>query len=565
MAVEVTEIYAAQNGDWVPVSFGPVEEWGDTEPVGEVDKRWMKPGSPLLDAIWRVDAANLNTAKNGLVDLTSNGRDAIFGAGAAAPTVLPWSGKDYIHCPAGSWIDLANVSGPITGNSGSIIFDMPETLAGVASGLVVSDGSLAAGIICIWSDVNGCVNTHVHEDAVSGVITATATPVPVGAKVEIQFVNSTLSIYVNDILSAAGTAGNQAQITLNNVRIGSNLNHWVDASTNKWLSCTCVVDGVTVAEMLPANHNTDYTAITNTGTIGDDWTIVRAAAGAKLVVVDRPLLLFSDTQSMETSPWTADGPLETTILIAARLFGTIPATPTDYYYLIDTGPTVFEGKIQLRFTSPNRSSAVVYGTGGSNDYVNIDTIIPGQHVYGASVTSTIINCWPVGVDTTPNRVIAPLLLTGNPIACGGMMEFLAAAVWDRALTNAEMSRASVELAAAWITPPDSIALDHSWDPVKAEYVPLRGSTLRELTDVNIAAPPPAIDKQSVVWNTLTTKWEPGTGVIVSDVAPPLGPGNAPPVDGLIWIMLDDMPPSPPITPSGVSTSATVNTLSWTEP
>ena len=32
-----------------------------------------------------------------LADLSGGGRDAIFGAGAAAPVVLPWTGEDYLY------------------------------------------------------------------------------------------------------------------------------------------------------------------------------------------------------------------------------------------------------------------------------------------------------------------------------------------------------------------------------------------------------------------------------------------------------------------------------------
>jgi DNA-binding response OmpR family regulator len=61
-------------------------------------------------------------------------------------------------------------------------------------------------------------------------------------------------------------------------------------------------------------------------------------------------------------------------------------------------------------------------------------------------------------------------------------------------------------------------------------------SLDALSDVDTTTVAP-LDKTGLVWNATNAEWEPGTSVTVSTAPPTPGPGNAPTIDGLLWVVV----------------------------
>lgn len=320
--------------------------------VKVADVIYEKKSTLLQEAIWHVDAGATKTDR--LVDLSGNNRPAVFGAGAAAPVVLPWTGEDYLYIPA------------VAGNSVSIA--MADGLAWTATRL---DGTTITG-------------THT---------TGTFTFSTAGSWKRIE-------------------TGNGAYI------------------------------------MDPRNVSADYSTIANTGSAGGNWTIQRAATGYKTVVVDRPLLLMSGNGMYADAlmPRINSG----TILFAMRGW---TDTAIQRHYIAADGVST-GGAYQYRNPSLATVANVIYVGADFGTNAGFWGYGPGQHVFGsvldgATRFASYLDGKPFNTDTSVTAgayLIHDRFRIGTKVASLSGEEFLAAAVWDRVLTDAEIAEVSLDLA-----------------------------------------------------------------------------------------------------------------------
>lgn len=310
----------------------------------------------LTDAIWWVDAEQVRSDGLALLDISGNGRDAVFGAGAAKPVVLPWDGEDYLHIPtAGQGVSIA----------------MADDLEWTATR---RDGSTVTGT---------------HDTG----------------------------------LFTFATVGDWARIETGGGEV--------------------VLD--------PSQHHTNYTQIANTGTAGGDWVISRAASGYKVAVVDRPLVLFGGSQTCQVGgdglPLTGDQ----TVMVAYRIF----AQTINEAVIMANNPGA-NGYGVVLIDSPGGVSNVyaVVGAGGLA-HVQLGTRPYGSRVTAARVRNDTLQLtgWAKADGTSVTSSMNAAMSGAPPIPwqigsrqnAFAEMEFVAAAIWDRALTDAEIAEATDHL------------------------------------------------------------------------------------------------------------------------
>jgi hypothetical protein len=403
----------------------------------------------LNQAVWAINAGRVRADGLALDDLSESGSgDAVFGAGVAAPRVLAHTGEDYIYIPgsAGGSQSLLHSSGVLP-LSVICVFDVDTSPGIVGTYLTYDPSPMALNFMILGSDIRGWWKSD--EQVIW-------TGAHAGGRHVYQFVctSTTIELLVDGVSQGVKTpATARTTQSTGSVRLIS-----ADDTSGKSVKLYGAdLGGLLI--MNPANHN-GYLTVTNTGEAGGNWVITRDATGFKTVVVDMPLLLFGGAQKL-------DAPLsstmtEATIMVVTRQFGT-PGNWTWY-----SSPTAGTGRT-LGYHITGWSGTWISHWNGKDAGVPTG-VKTGMTALGSRYTGTSIQAFADGVFSAPTTgAAAPWGRDGairigldNANANGLEAAFMSAAVFDRALTDAEMNQVAAEMRAGAI-PKHGITLDpQSW-------------------------------------------------------------------------------------------------------
>jgi hypothetical protein len=253
----------------------------------------------------------------------------------------------------------------------------------------------------------------------------------------------------------------------------------------------------------PRNVSADYMTFPNTGSAGGTWTITRAATGEATAVVDRPLLLFGGGQTMAAQgiPQSTDH----TILIAKRTFWTV-GQGMSYGAMFYSTPSVAGSREPGLYRDDTQDKIFAHAFGGEDCYgvPHSKASVVGVR-FAQGKFRTISDGVPAGVEIATARPTSPYALQFSQTE----EEFVAAAIWDRALTDQEIATVSQELA--------GVPHDKQTDPHKV-YPPLVAGTTaaalpvgaREGTIAVLADNTIAVRTRTGGWKQLTVTTLPGS-------------------------------------------------------
>lgn len=214
-----------------------------------------------------------------------------------------------------------------------------------------------------------------------------------------------------------------------------------------------------------ANPSANYTTVANSGSSGGDWSIVRAADGAKTAFVNRPLILFDNTQGQFITTSSVPQSAQQTLVAVWRTFGTNTGTWT----FLDTDINANDsGRTNMyRTTASTGFSIAARQTDATTitDGYSVGSDWDGEHSYAGRFTQSEIEAFYDGdtLNTPVSLTAAPALWGSDGVYIGGSYnsdisgEFIGAAVFTRALTDAEILRAGSEISKQWIDLPLPVA------------------------------------------------------------------------------------------------------------
>ena len=180
-----------------------------------------------------------------------------------------------------------------------------------------------------------------------------------------------------------------------------------------------------------------YTGVLNAGTAGGTWSINRAATGTKLAVVDKMLVQFYGAQSLQTPTL---GPMPVgTFMIALRNY-----SDTVLSALVKTDSTGSNG-FRAEIAAGATTFTVRQGTGSM--VVDSSKVGVGEHVlafsYNGTTTKVYVDGVSVGSFAGTGQFLQDFVYVGSPTYSA--MQFRAAALWNRVLTDDEILKVSTEL------------------------------------------------------------------------------------------------------------------------
>lgn len=409
----------------------------------------------LNQAVWAIAASNVRGDSLALDDLSEGGTaDAVFGAGAAAPRILAHTGEDYLYVPSNAAAQGISINMTIPNGSTSVFRVFPHATNTGSIYLLEQAGTGAVRFFL--SSANKLTVEHYTGSAWVTVIFAAN--IPLGEWHDIVITLAADGTSVTALIDGVeetktfGSARSSAVTTVTNC--------FLVVATTAGISATicAVADDAYIMDI--SQHHTGFTKIRNSGSAGGDWTVNRAATGFKTVVVDRPLLLFGGAQKMEAT--VSSTLTEATIMIMTRQFG----TPGDWTWYDSTSTGAgrsmgYHANAQQRVWNSHWNGNVASVSNG---------VVIGASVLGSRYTGTSIQSYANGVFSAPvTGTAAPwgrdnTIRIGQDSANANGLEaaFVAAAVFDRALTDAEMDRVAQEMTAGAI-PKHGITLDpQSW-------------------------------------------------------------------------------------------------------
>lgn len=415
-----------------------------------------------------MDARFLTADGSGLEDLTGNGRDAIFGADAAAPLVLSHDGRDYVHIPYAAGTNT-NGLGRQTGNNptwnSKVVVEIDYEVTADSRATTSSSKYILTsyGQFNLWY-----ANTTLRftmPGVGSGIFPGHIMPAE-GTRETLRLEFTAAGDWAVYADGALVGSGNNPAVTpgtaLPRIGIGSDDIFRYVMPMNVY-SASITVDDVVQYEMLPGNVSDDYKTISNTGAAGGDWIIGRATSGFKTAVVDRGLLLFGGGQRA-TCESVLPPSTEQTLLVAYRTHGTNSMGANS---IIDTGsstsapdgPNARGFLLQWRTDSTMLNSFRATNDDNINDARNyFDTEPTGQKVRVGVHSDQIkyyrdgtvvysgppLAAFPNASDNNP-PIIGGQWSGGHSPVTGGILEFISAAIFDRALTEEEIEQATLEL------------------------------------------------------------------------------------------------------------------------
>ena len=406
----------------------------------------------LTEAVGWWDASVVTADGLSLTDLSGRDHPMVLGAGVAAPLVLPHTGSDYVGLPhradAASSV-LKGVSALACSDAtvtihGSI--EYPAGAVGPRQFVQVGDGT-TGWVVYLESGTE--MRSRRYGAATAVALISGGAPTRLWNRWTHQTSTGVTMWEDSDdgvTWASRGTASHGVCVpsTRSDVSLGGASAAHSAAGSRYRVEVVC--DGTLLHIMDPAYVDTStYSSILNTGAAGGSWTITRPTSGSKLAVVDRPLVQFSGRQLMDAMmpPVGPSG----TLLMACRIWSD---TMVSRIWL---GASAAEVDGAYAYVTPSTTSVVNLCYQGADETTRADlNAAPfGQHVLGSRLSPARFDGLLDGVQmasdatVTADVLIADRVRVGSAVAGGAFMEFLAVAVFDRALTDAEVAQASSEL------------------------------------------------------------------------------------------------------------------------
>ena len=446
-----------------------IDEWRwYSSPAAGKEFSTGDPSDLLRTANWWVDAASASGGT--LVDWSGQGRHGVLGAAAAAPLVLPHTGLDYLTVYTGTanqnYIDGITPNVPATA---TLIWTIETT--GTLSGgnfLLMHAGSTngevqvfitSAGAFYVNTWVGGVVKSAFWN----GVVTVNNRKT-----YRVQLTTTGAELFVNDVSQTLKTFGATRVPAVNT----TSTMLMADAiTTPSWYR---IYDFNLYGGLIfdPKNATASKLTVTNTGSSAGTWTIKRPTSGYKAAIVDRQMLLFGGSQTLNAPLtgqrvrtrvllWREYGQQSTaTSLLAGD--GNV-STATGGGILLATDGT-YTGRVALdvgTYLSPAGTSAMALD---GERFVAL-TIASGEAVLYLDGVKTAVPA------TVADTFLAPVVSGAayNVLGMGAAGEFIAAATWDRVLTDEEIAEVRQELisgngpgfayAVPWVTVSNPCSVD----------------------------------------------------------------------------------------------------------
>jgi hypothetical protein len=448
-------------GTWTPreIDARRIEALVATEPITT---------NVLADAVWRVDAGSVDGDR--LTDLSGGGRDAVFGAGSASPVVLPFSGETYIHFPNpnGNALGTSNLAGSATSCRITVRAKLGQHNS--QPRYFWQTGGTTGPQRPWYIRFNSSADLSIESVKGDGTV---GEPLSLGlasSKEWHRFTqDNTATVTYEDSddgvnWSVRATVQHTGdRIPFNNLNVyrpfggGSAGAHPIA----DWYSFKAEFDGVVTHEVHAADVDSDYVSIPNRAASGaGPVDIARADSGMKTAVVNRDLLLFGGAQHARAVPGP-DLPSQVTALLAVRYF--------DGTYYPENDMLSFGGQIPgatgWRITIPNSPSQDTLDTshtGITRRFVRTGATVYGERVIAvrmdpAADTASITSAGNTGTLTDwelpdVNGSAAGIGVMNVPTGGTGRGmegEFIGAAIWPTALSDAEIAQATSELLGTW--------------------------------------------------------------------------------------------------------------------
>lgn len=420
-------------------------------------------------AAWYAD--QYDASLDALVDLTGNGHHALFGSTVGAdtndPLLLPYSGEKYLYAPGvasnhartphaaaaaitgdldirarlDAWTSgsarsiIGNVNWNVSGyelelgttNAIDLIVTLPSSYLRASTVPVPFVAGQSGWIRATRVASTGTVTFYTSEDGESwtqlgtpvtgtaGSITAATQPIDVGAR------------------AATGNV-TTGRIYRAQVRDG--------------------IDGTLVADFDPSRSQEPHTSFV--AATGETWTINRTSTGRKAVLVDRPLLLFGTDDYLEV-PDHADldfGSAEdATVVWVGRLHGTtanqaLVAKKSDFTtaagYAIDRGTGGLTPRVMLADGTNNPTATAPVVVAGT---ATLAALVRNGGLTGVKNGTAGTPATDTSVDASNAEVLRFGRLSGAGTSYSDM-EFIGAAIFRKALTEAELARVAREFGAS---------------------------------------------------------------------------------------------------------------------
>ncbi len=433
------------------------------------------------EAFW---AASEYSGSGSLLDLTGNGHDAAFPGGSADPKFLDWSGTQYLYCPGigGNFVHRTNYTVSMHGGT-TIDLRVRVALEDWTPAATQSPLGANSTRLCLRVLSNGKLHARVLDPSnvsLAGDSTV-ATGFDDGALRWIRFVfnlsTGALDFYTSDDdtndhtavtwtqlgAQVSGTAGSLHTGT-NELIVGQSNQVTGDPLAGEVYAAAWLKDGVVVTDP----DFTDTAAVVEPFASFVDgqantWALTRSSSGRKLAVVDRDLLLFGSDDRLDVADASgldfAAGE-SFTVLAVFRYFG------GTQFAVVDKGRYSL---LQNRSGNADRLGVVISDGTDTVDYHTSSTVLNNGELNAAAVVldrsvefiRTYNNGAQLGLTSNSTAAVdslenAGVLRIGDGQAGGNPadMEFVAAAIFRRVLTDAEIAAVSDSMtygcAGGWI-------------------------------------------------------------------------------------------------------------------
>jgi hypothetical protein len=430
---------------------------------------WELPfGDTVLDeAIWSVDVSKMDETKTRLLDMSGDGRDMV--PGTKSPLYMPHTGEDYLVIPAAGQVNYLGGITPTIVPVGDLYWDIGTTTLGDGLWLIYSTQANGAVTVKIRSDGGFEMVTWVA--GVQRMIVWGGAVIPnTRATYRLNYDTTGATLYIDGQYRGRQNFGGATRVTAAN-------------NSDKLLYPAGTVGGLYSIYsfnlgqqyVFRPSNSTDGTSVPNSGGLGGTWTIVRGTNSTlKSALVDRPVLLFSGAGDQSMKAIMPDTGPSTSNMTAIALVRAWPGTIANALYFLAGGKlanahpdkhgfTLFKSTAGLGVASVYSGNLADYPTG---------VAFTGYQAAGAVAdAASVKNLHSGTVDTTVGRVGAdPAWLPGETLGIGqyesslmsGCFEFLAAAVWDRALTDAEAQEAISLMRSGYVQGIGGLNPDDSW-------------------------------------------------------------------------------------------------------
>jgi hypothetical protein len=432
--------------------------------------------TPILDsASWRVDAGTETATSDGLEDLSGNGRPALYGAGAAAPTRLAPDPDTFVRMPAAgttSHHELRLSGGRAQGDAagadtftGTVRYrPLVPTGSEVYLWRTAAEETLGSFRIRLAAD-----GTIRYSHVIAGTLTwspelswSPATPFADGwhtVSWTVDRAGVSVTFDTVDLGNQAHTQPRPAgglEYGTPDIEIGG---AGCDIATFAFAADGDVILGMDDVEVRSWRPDETYFCelFVQRPRGGNVFAATNAASTAtyRTVVVDRPLLVFEGAQHAATA---GAGPsaAEHTLLAVWRTYG----APTEQETYLETsygaaGGTTPGRTLLFRPTSPVEVRAQSYNTASTAMRDGVAVGPQGENVYAGTFSREWITAYGNGLSDGGTSTSSPPAAYGGAgrVALGTQWsggthtrgELVAAAVWDRALTEREVIQAGAEL------------------------------------------------------------------------------------------------------------------------